>query len=393
MKTSICYLFLLVCMTLSNCTQSEKHDNSFTLRGKIIGQNTGNIVLKIRTDSILIYDTARITNGEFVFKGTIDEPVRALLDAGNDLNKAEMYIEPGIMNIFFTRDKFVEFKMTGSKTQEEEELLENMGEPTYKIRQSLQEQYSKNYGIIRNSPNEGKRRQLEKENEEIDARMEKAWEDEYKIWFRFIQSHPKSFLSPSYLLMLEEREYLSFDSLKLMFNRLDNKVKEGKEGQRLLKYISIEENIQIGAIAPDFKAIDLNNQPITLSQFRGKNIVLIEFWASWCKPCRMGFPYLKDLYAKYNHKGFEILAISNMDIDKVTWISAIKQDSIDNWHNLATIFQKDEPLNKDIVQNYPIGPVPLSLLIDKEGKVIGCWKGYSKENEEALEKKLEELLD
>jgi peroxiredoxin len=379
-------------LTLTNCKPNEKHDYNFTLNGKIIGQDTGTIILRIVPDSTSVYDTVQIIKGEFVFKGTINAPLRADLNAGNDLNKAVMYIEPGVMNLVLTKDKFAAFKMTGSKTQEEKELLEKMEEPVNKIILSLADQYSKNDDLINNSPNAEIKKQLEKENEEIETRRLNASNDQYGIWLSFIKSHPKSFLVPIHLLMLEDRNYISFDTLKMIVNRLDSKVKESGGGKNLLKYIRIKENTQIGKIAPDFKAVDLNNQSVTLSQFRGKNVVLIELWASYCGPCREGFPYLKDMYRKYHQKGFEIIAMAIMETDKKTWMSAVKEEGIENWYNLATPFRHGESMNRNIFQNYPSGPIPLSFLIDKEGKIIGKWGFYSKENEEALDKILEKLL-
>ena len=392
MKTSVSYLLLLLCLTLTNCKPIEKQDNQFTLNGKINGQDAGTIILRYVPDSTVVFDTLQVIKGEFVFKGTINYPVEVNLNAGNQLNETRMYIEPGIMNLVLTKDKFAAFKLTGSKTQEESELLVKMEEPKDKILLSLVDQISKNNDLINNSPDAALKKQLEKENEEIEKRRLNALNDQYGIWLSFVKSHPKSFLVPQQLNMLEQRNYISFDTLKMIVNKLDSKVKECRDGKKLLKYIRIKENTQIGKLAPDFNAVDSNNQPFTLSQFRGKNVVLIELWASYCIPCLKGFPYLKTMHRKYNQKGFEIIAVSQ-DLDKKTWMSAIKEEGIDNWYNMATQFRQGESLNNNIFQNYPFGPIPRSFLIDKEGKIIGSWGFYSKANEEALDKILDKLLN
>ena len=392
MKTSISYLLLLLCLTLTNCKPTEKQNNQFTLNGKIIGQDAGTIIIRYVPDSTVVFDTLQIIKGEFVFKGTINYPLQVNLNAGNQLNETRLYIEPGVMNLVLTKDKFSGFKLTGSKTQEESELLVKLEEPLNKILLSLRDQISKNNDLINNSPDTAIKKQLEKENEEIEKRRSNALNDQYGIWLSFIKSHPKSVLVPSYLGMLEQRNYMSFDSLKVNVNRLDSKVKESRDGKNLLKYIKIKENTQIGKIAPDFSAIDSNNQPLTLSQFRGKNVVLIELWASWCGPCREGFPYLKTIHQKYHPKGFEIIAVT-LDQDKKTWMSAVKEEGIDNWYNMATQFRQGESLNNNIFQNYPKGPIPRSFLIDKEGKIIGSWGFYSKADEETLDKILDKLLN
>ena len=94
---------------------------------------------------------------------------------------------------------------------------------------------------------------------------------------------------------------------------------------------------------------------------------------------------------KYNQKCFDIIAI-NYDVYKDSWKLAIKQENIENWHHLGTIAQKDSPINKQILQDYPYSPLPISLLIDKSGVIVGSWKGYSPENEVVLEGKVAELL-
>ncbi|HEY5592177.1 MAG TPA: TlpA disulfide reductase family protein [Paludibacter sp.] len=146
-------------------------------------------------------------------------------------------------------------------------------------------------------------------------------------------------------------------------------------------------------MAPDFKAIDvLTNRPVTYFEFKGKNVVLIDFWASWCGPCRMAFPHLKDVYKKYHSKGFEIIAAS-CDVDKKAWLSAIKQDSTEIWHQVHYTYSRIAKYTKDdIYQNYFVQGIPLQLLVNRDGKIIGRWVGYSSENEKELEEKLAELF-
>jgi peroxiredoxin len=156
-----------------------------------------------------------------------------------------------------------------------------------------------------------------------------------------------------------------------------------------------KENIRIGASAPDFKAYDINNKIVTLSEFKDKSIVLLDFWASWCVPCRQSIPYLKTLYRSYHSKGFEIISVS-IDMKKDAWLHAIKEEGIDIWCNIPvaenyssgpSFITKD-----DIYYNYDVGAVPTYLLIDRNGRIVGHWKGLSAENEKALDDKIVEFL-
>lgn len=156
------------------------------------------------------------------------------------------------------------------------------------------------------------------------------------------------------------------------------------------------ENILIGAQAPDFKAIDLNQQIVTLSQFKGKSVVLLDFWASWCVPCRESIPHLKALYNKYHSKGLEVVAVSE-DTKRKAWIDAVNQDSTGMWFHIpiAEQFAKgpDYITNDDIYKNYFVQAIPVTMVIDKNGKIVGRLVSKSKENEESLDKLLAQIFD
>jgi thiol-disulfide isomerase/thioredoxin len=125
------------------------------------------------------------------------------------------------------------------------------------------------------------------------------------------------------------------------------------------------DNLLEGSIPSDFKAVDLNDQTVSLSQFKGKNVVLLDFWASTCPPCRNQIPHFKQIYKKYHPKGLEIIAIA---------------------------FLTGETINEDICLDYPIFGVPKTILINKDGKVAGSWVFYSEENVKSIDKKLAELI-
>jgi len=121
--------------------------------------------------------------------------------------------------------------------------------------------------------------------------------------------------------------------------------------------------IPVGSEAPDFSQQDPNGKTITLSSLRGK-VVLIDFWASWCKPCRMENPNVKRVYDKYHNKGFEILGVS-LDREKGAWTGAIQQDGLP-WLHVSDL----QFWNNAAAQQYGISSIPFTVLVDKDGKVI-----------------------
>lgn len=386
--------FLAFTLLLNSCTsQSDKKFKKFTLQGEISSQDSGILVLSYWSDKARIHDTTKIKDGRFIFTGKISEPTSALMIGRNDSDRVFIYIEPGKMKISLTKGEFEECKMTGSKTQNESDLLNKMEKPFYDRISILRDQNNIINDSIKNSKNASSKMSFENKAKEIDKLWSQTRKKIDSIQIKYVMENPKSFLTVVYLQMLGGNEVISLDSTKSIFNRLDNSLKESSYGKNIIEDIRKKENVQIGAVVPDIKIIDIDNQTITLSQFRDKNIVLIDFWASWCVPCRVSLPHLKEIYSKYHPKGLEIIAIAWLDFNKETWTKAINQENIGMWHNVTTIFRNGEKRNEDITDNFSVPAIPFTLLIDKTGRIIYRHVGYSKESEESLDRLLSQIFE
>jgi peroxiredoxin len=387
MKIIHSILAFLLCLVLVKC--SVKKTNEFTLKGKIIGQDNGKIILNYVPDYKPVLDTVTISNGEFVFHGQIKEPLFCALYMDRNLNRTSLFIEPGIMEVSVTKDNFKDFKMTGSKSQDEVFLLRSLLK-TYEIkREALDLEWGKISDSIKKSEDAIKKsnwnnqlnilkRKISDENAKIDS-----------IHLKYLFDNPKSFVSAYYLYsIILGNDKITLDSLKWVFSKLDTIVQKGTYGERIHDDIRKRENVLIGVVAPDFKTTDINNQVVTLSQFRISNIVLLDFWASWCIPCRKNTPHLKTIYNQYHTKGLEIIAVS-IDTDKQVWVTAVKEDGTNIWYNIRdgyNIFRPQDLTNQDVYFHYFYNSIPVQILIDFDGKVIGHWIGSSPENNEALDK-------
>lgn len=349
MKTFHAFFLVLICIIFSTCTQTKNGTGNFTFQGKIIGQDTGTITMQYGILSTFHKDTAKIINGYFSFQGMIEEPTRAWIDGGDALNKTEIYLEPGVLSATLIKDKFKYIDLKGSKSQKELDRLN-------KVLESVKNQDS--------------------------------------VLLNFVSKNPKSFLTPYYLQLLEAKQAITIDSIKAVYANLDLPVKNSRYGRVIKGVIRKKENTSEGGIVSEFKATDNNGQIITLSQFKGKNVVLMDFWNSPCIPCRKAMPHLKSLYNQYHSRGLEIIAVDCYDKNKDAWLSALIQDSTSMFHHVATFFYTGEIVNEDIFFDFPVlGGVPQTILISKEGKVLGHWSGYSKENEDSLDKKLAETFN
>jgi thiol-disulfide isomerase/thioredoxin len=148
-------------------------------------------------------------------------------------------------------------------------------------------------------------------------------------------------------------------------------------------------------MAHEFTKQDINGQTLSLASLRGK-YVLLDFWASWCGPCRKGNPHLKSLYSKYKDKGLEIVGVSDDDRDLAAWKKAVEQDGIGIWRHVLRGLDMEkrmanQPNPDDISDYYGIHSLPTKILIDPQGKIIGRYGGGG-EDDEAMDKKLASIF-
>lgn len=156
---------------------------------------------------------------------------------------------------------------------------------------------------------------------------------------------------------LAESELIAYsDKIKAKFvdNAMVNQFRE--EIEKLKK-------LAVGQAAPEFEAYTPNNKTVKLSDYRGK-YVLVDFWASWCMPCRKENPNLVRIYNDYKSKGFEILGVS-LDNNPGSWMRAIEEDKL-TWTNISDL----KAWSSDLIIDYRIKAIPSSVVLDPEGKII-----------------------
>ena len=194
-----------------------------------------------------------------------------------------------------------------------------------------------------------------------------------------VKQHSDKFASIIALQMLDPQKYP--DVYEQLDKGLGLKYPQHPMVQMLHKMAARQAALAPGTPCPEIALPGPDGKEVRLSSFRGK-IVLIDFWASWCKPCRSDMPFMVQLYKKYKNKGFEILGIS-LDKEKENWLQAIKQDGI-IWPQASDL----KFWNSEVVSLFNIEAIPYTILVDKEGKIIA--KGLRGPE---LEEKLKQLLE
>ena len=206
-------------------------------------------------------------------------------------------------------------------------------------------------------------------------------EKEEKI--RFIKGNPSSYAA-MYLLNGMRNDFTLKD-YAATFAAFDQALREMPLGKEMQGAIDIALRTEVGAIAPDFEKVDKDGNTIRLSDYRGK-YVLLDFWGSWCSPCRDSHPHLKEIEAKYRDKGLVVINIATENGSKAReiWLQAIEEDGM-TWTQILNNEGKDKC---DVVKDYAITAFPTKVLIDGDGKIVVRAVGES----EPIDAKLKEVF-
>ncbi|WET01944.1 TlpA disulfide reductase family protein [Flavobacterium sp. YJ01] len=213
--------------------------------------------------------------------------------------------------------------------------------------------------------------------------------NELKLDFAFAKNHPNSLHSLS-LIRIHVGRFIGmnfYDTFVDVFENFTPEIKNSEKGLEMAEKLKYFKQSKVGSKAPEFALKDINNKPISLDEFKGKQYILIDFWASWCGPCREELPYIKELYQKYHGQGFEIISIAKDDKTDL-WKKAIEKEKIELWRH---IFISED--TKSIITDYFVNGIPHKVLIDKNGIIIGKWKGSGENNKHDLQKQLKSIFE
>lgn len=362
--------------------------NSFAQQVKFVG----NADKKFDGSKIVLYnhatgdhDSAYLKDGTFTLTVNFKEPTQYNFYSeyesktkGGYIPLSILVVEPGIVKVNADIESFSGSEVSGAK---ENELFGDFraksAEAQNKTFNDLIKKYGEDFVKNRNpDTSDSKYKQMMQDYSEMSDASQKADIERLK---QFVKSNPGSFAAV--FLLGRYAHSMDLADLESLYAALPAKYKQTRDGASIPKTINARKSTAIGKIAPDFSQPDTLGNMVKLSDFRGK-YVLIDFWGSWCVPCRAENPNVVKAFNKYRDKGLTILGVA-LETKKDAWLNAIHKDEL-VWTHVSDL----KSWNNEAAALYGIKAVPANLLIDREGKIIGIdLRGTD------LQNKLSELLD
>ncbi len=350
--------------------QIMAQDSAFVINGNLEKIKSGTIFLNIYKNGETLKDSAIIRDGKFQFKGFLASPYFASLTMPERQNDYfTFYVEPAQMQVLGRGDSLKLLTVKGSEVNSDDKLLKERMKPIAEWEAHNSKIYEEAY--------KNKDRKVMDSLDQVDMEVLAA---KRKIAGSFVKENPNSIRGA--MAILENFSYYAEASdVEPLYNDLSPQIKNSLKGKEIKKMIDTYAKVAIGKKAPEITQYTPDSSQLSLSSLKGK-YVLIDFWASWCGPCRRENPNVVAAYNQFKDKGFTILGVS-YDTKKDRWIKAIADDHL-AWNQVSDL----QGWKNATSDEYGIKAIPSNVLVDKNGVIIA--KNIFGEK---LVSKLKEVLD
>ena len=364
------FILLGLLIVLNACQGVEK--NTFKLNGTT-NLPEGKQIFRIQANANnqpSTIDTATVTNGQFSFKGSVEQiDVNFLFVEGEQVN-TPFIVEEGVIEVNLLQEQLTEMNLGGTPSNNDlqtyREETKAFANELNAIVTEIQAANSLGDNILA--------KDLQQQYTELQA-------DLINYEKNFIKTNIDSYISALILERFLNQKTMPRNEVKEIFSTYSERIRSSKSGINVSNIVNAPVNpTAIGEIAPLFDGPTPTGDRIALESFRGK-VVIIDFWASWCRPCRIENPNLVRLYKRMHDKGLEIVGVS-LDRNKASWERAIADDGL-TWNHVSNLQYWADP----IAQLYSVRSIPAAFVLDREGRIVGKnLRGAQ------LDAKIEELL-
>ncbi|WP_281631446.1 TlpA disulfide reductase family protein [Flavobacterium luteolum] len=371
LKSGLSALALLT--VLNSCSKKEE---GFTINGTIAGLDKGMVYLE-NTDekgNKKIADSAQIQkDGTFTLAGKVSEPLLHTIKLKGEEYGAYFLLSNEEIKVEAQKDSIFKAKVTGATQNDiyrsfydnEFKKIQNIAGPIYKLSDSLTQG-----GKVKLTP-------------EQQTAMDKKWKDLQSfaddLTDKFIRKNKDKIAGA---LVINDRivSYGTPEQVKMYYGVLTPEIQKSVYGKQLKQAIDLNDKTAVGVTAPEFSQTDVNGKVVKLSDYKGK-YVLVDFWASWCGPCRKENPNVVLAYKTYHEKGFDVLGVS-LDDKKKLWEKAIEKDGL-TWTHVSDL----KGWQNEAAVLYGVKMVPTNYLIGPDGKIVA-----KNLREAELQSKLKEIF-
>ncbi|WP_218925778.1 TlpA disulfide reductase family protein [Flavobacterium sediminis] len=350
-------LALLATVAFAFVSCQKDAESGYTITGDTKGVDNGTkVYLQIQGENELVpKDTVTVENGKFQFKGASELPELGFLTVEGS-NGIPFILENGAISIAFDKDSLQNNKIAGTVENDIFQEFTTKNNAVYDKIMSYQKENQEKYMTAQSSGDTATVNGLIKDLEEIKSELA-------DVPVQIITNNPKSFVG---ILLTENqllRQEISVDEAQKRLDNFEQKLLDTRAAKNIKSIIEAANSVEIGKKAPDFSAPSPEGKEISLKESLGK-VTIIDFWASWCGPCRMENPHVVELYNHYHDKGLNIIGVS-LDKDEAKWKEAIAKDGL-TWNHISNLKFWADP----IAEKYNVKAIPATFIVDANGVII-----------------------
>jgi peroxiredoxin len=340
---------ILIALVLPSFVKAQTFN--YEVKGEIKGLKNDTLDLGIAQGEKYADIKIVATNDKFDYKGTAtgNYMVFARIPDKSRNGNFTFFLDKGTLTISGDVNAMEDVKVTGTPINDEYAAGTKLELAFYKQRDSI---YKIAKGVDKNG----------EEYKRLMTNIDSVMELLQTFRVNYIEQHPTSLFGATQLYVMQDQ--IPVAQLEKLYQSLQSPAKDLGLLNNLPSRIAAKKASETGRIAPGFSIKDLNGKIVNLSDYKGK-YVLLDFWASWCVPCRQESPGLVKAYQKFKGKQFQIISVSS-DVKEPNWRKAITDDKLDGWIHVCDL----KGINNQIAIEYGVQPIPDNFLIDPDGKII-----------------------